>query len=155
MTNGLLETEINAIMDSMVSHALSLGVFERVNQHEPKSAPGMSCAIWCNGLGPAPGQSGLAATTGLLTFMVRIYMSALQQPYDMIDPDMLATTSKLIGAYTGDFTFSGRVRDIDLHGMTGQPMSGVAGYLSQDNKLYRVMTITVPLIVNDVWEQVA
>lgn len=156
MTNNLLEDEINAIVDSLVSHAQELGLFDQVNAHEPKNNKyGMTCAIWCNNIGPAPGQSGLTATTALLTFMVRIYMSALQQPYDMIDPAMLAATSRLIGAYTGDFTFSGRVRDIDLLGSTGQPLSGVAGYLTQDSKLLRVMTITVPLIVNDVWEQVS
>lgn len=156
-TNNLLETEIAGIMDSLVSHALELGVFDKVNAHEPKSSPGygMLCAVWLNNIGPAIGQSGLNSTTALLTFMVRIYMSALEQPYDMVDPNMLAATSRLIGAYTGDFTFSGRVRDIDLLGSSGQPLSGVAGYLTQDSKLLRVMTITVPLTVNDVWEQVS
>ena len=155
--NNLLETEINAIMDSMVSHALSLGVFSAVNEHEPKSQMGnaMTCAIWCDRIGPASGLSGLASTTGLLTFMARIYLPALQQPYDMIDANMIVATSRLIGAYTADFTFSDRLYAVDLQGMTGQPLEGRAGYLTQDSKLYRVMTITVPLIVNDVWEQVA
>jgi hypothetical protein len=32
-------------------------------------------------------------------------------------------------------------------------MTARAGYINQDNKMYRVMTITLPLVVNDTWLQ--
>jgi len=35
------------------------------------------------------------------------------------------------------------------------PLSALAGYLNQDGKLYRVMTVTLPIIINDIWAQVA
>jgi hypothetical protein len=36
-----------AILDRVVSHALAAGYFERVNQHEPKTAPGTDCTPPC------------------------------------------------------------------------------------------------------------
>jgi carbon-monoxide dehydrogenase large subunit len=32
-------------------------------------------------------------------------------------------------------------------------LSAVAGYINQDGKVLRVMTLTLPLVVNDVWSQ--
>lgn len=146
-----------AILNKLVSHALTLGQFDRVNQHEPKNAPGngLTYAIWAQSLAPIARGSGLAATSGRLEFNGRIYTSMLQQPEDDIDLDVLAATDKLLNTYSGDFELGGQVRDIDLLGEYGQPLQANAGYVSQDNKLLRVMTITIPLIVNDIWAQVA
>lgn len=148
---------IAAILDGVVSHALATGRFERVNQHEPKSAPGtgLSCAVWVQSVGPALAASGLQATTGLVVFNVRLYTPMLGEPQDAIDPEIIATVDELFTAYSGDFELGGSVRCIDLLGQAGTPMRAEAGYLSQDNRLYRVMTITLPVLVNDCWEQSA
>jgi hypothetical protein len=42
---------------------------------------------------------------------------------------------------------------VDLLGSAGAPLSAQAGYLNQDGRLFRVMTLTLPIIVNDVWDQ--
>jgi len=146
-----------SILDQIVSHALASGWFERVNQHEPKSAPGngLSCGVWLESLGPPRGGSGLSATSGRLVFSVRLYTSMLMEPADAIDPLLINACDALLTAYSGDFELGATVRAIDLLGMSGDPLSARAGYLGQDNKLYRVLTITLPLIVNDLWAQVA
>jgi len=147
---------VATLFDKVVSHALTLAVFERVNSHEPKSPPGSgtSCAVWVQSIAPVTG-SGLAATSGVVTLNVRLYSSFIQQPLDEIDPDLLTAATTLLGAYTGDFDFGGTVRNVDLLGMYGTPMSAQAGYLTQDSHVYRVMTITLHVVINDLWNQVA
>jgi hypothetical protein len=146
---------VTAILDGLVSHALTLGLFERVNQHEPKSAPGngLTAAVWADEIGPDPESSGLASTSGVVTFLVRLYTSMLSEPQDAIDPQLLSAVDALMTAYSGDFDLSGSARCVDLLGQSGATLSAKAGYLNQDSKIYRVMTITVPVIVNDVWSQ--
>jgi hypothetical protein len=145
------------IVDVAVSHALSLGVLERVNGHEPQSAPGsgLTAAVWAQDLVPIALESGLAATSARLTLNVRLYTSMLTIPADAVDPAMLTAVGLLMGAYNGDFTFGGLIRNVDIFGKHGVPLGAQAGYIRQDDKLLRVMTIAAPLIINDCWEQEA
>jgi len=149
--------DTSAILDPLVSHALASGLFERVNQHEPKSAPhtGLTAALWGDRIGPVPAGSGLARTTGRIVFNLRIYQNMLSEPQDAIEPGMLSAVDALMTAYSGDFQLGGNVRNIDLLGAAGIPLEAQAGYITQDGRLYRVYTLTVPAIVDDLWEQVA
>ncbi|MFB7440252.1 hypothetical protein ACFC01_18145 [Streptomyces mirabilis] len=149
--------DILGITDAVVSHAMATGRFEQVNGSEPMNAPstgGLTAAVWSDRVTPVR-SSGLNSLSVLLVFNVRIYTSAMQQPQDAIDPDMLAAVDDLCTAYTGDFTLGGLVRHIDLLGANGQPLDVRAGYLQQDGLLYRVMTIALPVVVNDLWNEVA
>jgi len=143
------------IIDAVVSHALTSGHFERVNAHEPTSAPGtgLSAAVWVDATEPARGTSGLRATTARLTLNVRLYTSMLAEPADAIDPRLMAAHDALMTAYSADFTLGDLVRCVDLLGQSGVPLSSRAGYLQQDSRLLRVITIVLPVLVNDVWEQ--
>lgn len=154
----LTEADVAAILSAVESHALSSGWFERVNGHEPKaiSTHGLTAAVWIDNIQPVAARSGLNTSSYRLTLMVRIYANGDQEPLDAIDPAMVAATSALMKAYSGDFSLGGAVDEVDLLGEYGVPMSAQAGWLPvADNSRMRVMTITVPLIVNDVWEQVA
>ena len=149
------QAAVNTLFDKVQSHALALGVFETVNNHEPKSAPGngIRAALWVQDIRPIGRASGLAATSGVVTLNVRVYSSFLQQPYDDIDPNILTAVTTLLGAYTGDFDFGASVRNVDLLGMYGAGMGAQAGYLTQDSKVYRIMTVTLPVVINDLWAQ--
>jgi len=152
-----MSLDVTTILDGIVSHAMRLGLFERVNSHEPESAPGngIIAAVWADQMSPAKGQSGLNTTTARVVFNVRLYTSLAQEPADMIDPDMLAAADLLMAAYSGDFTLGESVRNVDLLGALGIPLSAQAGYVQQDDKVLRVMTITLPLVINDLWAQEA
>ena len=147
---------VEALFTKIESHALSLGRFDQVNRHEPKNAPGnqLTAAIWVQQIGGAVG-SGLAATDARVEFTVRIYSNMLAEPQDAIDPNILSATDVLMSAYQGDFTLDGTIKAVDLLGMAGTPLGAQAGYLTQDNTLYRVMDITLPLLVADAWVQAA
>lgn len=150
------------LFDRVQSHAMTLGLFEQVNTHETKSKPGngLYADIWVDSIIPSGRASGLAATSGVVGLKCRIYTSMLTQPADAIDPDMLTAVTTLMGEYSGDFELGGAedVRSIDLLGMYGSSLSAQAGYVqigSGGGSMKRVMTITIPVIINDLWQQVA
>jgi len=148
--------DVDGIVDAVASHAGASGYFDRVNGHEPKNAPGngLTAAAWFDTIRPVL-SSGLDSLSALLVLNVRLYTSMLQEPQDAIDPMMLRATGALFTAYAGDFTLGGLVRHVDLLGAEGAPLQAKAGYLNQDNKLYRVITITLPVVANDAWDEVA
>jgi hypothetical protein len=149
--------DIASILDQVISHAQATGIFDGgVNGHEPKSSPGngITCAVWAQRVAPLPLASGLAITTGLLTLNVRIYTSMLQQPYDAIDPAVVAAVDTLLAEYSANFTLGGNVRNIDLLGAFSPGLMAEAGYINQDGKLLRIMTITFPIVINDLYPQV-
>lgn len=149
--------ETLAITEAVESHAAASGHFERVNRHEPKNAPGngLTAAVWVQSIAPLALASGLATTAALLVVNVRVYSNMLSEPQDAIDPNVADAVDALMRAYSGDFQLDGLIRNVDLLGQYGPGLSAEAGYLEQDKKMFRVMTITVPLVINDVWEQVA
>lgn len=148
--------DVVGIVAAVESHARELGVFEDVVTTEPKSAPGngIYAAIWVEGITPVPAASGLGAVSTLLTLTVRVMKRMLSLPYGSIDPDMLAAVDQVMGAYAGSFTLGGEVRDVDLLGMYGTRMAGKAGYITLDKTMFRVMDISLPLVVNDLWPEV-
>lgn len=141
------------IFDRVVSHARALGVFGSVNSAEPKSAPPANhYATWFTRLEPVR-SSGLDSTTIRLEFTGRLYTPMLADPQDDIDATLLSSLDPLMAAYSGHFTLGGAVRQVDLLGAYGPGLSAQAGYLDIDNKKFRVIEVTLPLIVNDVWSQ--
>lgn len=143
----------SSIVDSVASHLATLGVFSKVNLHEPKVAPtdGVTAAVWVQTIAPA--DSGLASTSVRMVLMVRIFVPFVSEPQDAIDPAVVDAVDAVLDAYSEDFTLGGLVRNIDLLGRGGEPLSARAGYLNQDGKIFRFMDVTLPLILNDVWVQ--
>ncbi|MFL1903081.1 hypothetical protein ACJWDR_28850 [Streptomyces tauricus] len=149
--------DITGLLDAAISHASASGYLDEVNGHEaihPSAGGGITGAVWVDRIVPVR-SSGLNSVSALVVFNVRLYTSAKQLPLDAIDPDMVAAVDALCTAYTGDFTLGGLVRQVDIFGIHGQTLEVRAGYLSQDGAMQRVMTIWLPCIVNDLWEEVA
>ena len=139
------------LLTALESHAASLNVFDQVNGYQPPDVPntGVTCAIWAQRIGPDPAASGLNATTARIEMNVRVYTSAEQTPYDAIDPQVMNAVSGLLGAYNGAFTLGNLVRNIEVLEAWAQ-----AGYIDQAGNKLRVMTITLPITINDLWAQV-
>lgn len=147
---------VQNIFDKLESHALQTGYFDNVNSVEPKSAPGngLNCAFWLENVAMIR-SSGLSSGTARLEFTFRLYSSMLQQPQDAIDPNLLIALDAFYTELAGDFELGAEARMIDLLGAHGTGLQAVAGYLNQDSKMFRMFEITVPVIVNDVWEEEA
>lgn len=146
---------ITDILDAVQSHAARSGLFDRaVGGHEPVNPPGngLSCAVWVDSVEPVR-SSGLASTSARLLTNVRLYLPATTEPLDDIDPVLTAAVDTLFVAYIGDFTLDGLVRAVDVFGQHGTPLRARAGYLEQAGVVFRVYTIDLPLICNDLWDQ--
>lgn len=148
--------DLRGIAAAVQSHALASGHFDHVIGHEPKSAPaGLSVSTWVQSVQPIPLRSGLAATAVRVELAQRLLYPMLSEPQDDIDPVLIAAVDTLMSAYTADFELGATDAEVDLLGAHGTPLQGEAGYYSQDGQLYRGFTITLPLIVNDLWPQEA
>ncbi|NUO43731.1 MAG: hypothetical protein HOV82_17045 [Streptomyces sp.] len=149
--------DFRAIRDQLVSHAMSLGVFNQVLDHEPVSAPGsgLTYAVFGGGIAPSPQNSGLSSTSARLVFSGRIYLPADTEPMGDVDVEVMNAVDLLFGAYSGDFDLGGSVRNLDLLGADGQALTADLRYLQLDSTTYRTANLNLPMIVNDVWTQVA
>lgn len=152
------------LTDALQTHALRVGYFDRVNKSEPKRAPdyGLTAAIWPQNIAPLPTESGLPITTGLVTYVARIYQPMLQDPIDQIELNMMRATALLMAALSADYQLTDAggtgeplIRNVDLLGAYGPGLAANAGYLDVDRTKYRVMDIDVPMVVNDMYEQVS
>lgn len=143
------------ITQALQSHALASGWFDRVDGHEPKNAPGkgLSAAVWLQKLDAVPARSGLAVSSARVEMSIRVSTPMLTDPEDAIDPELLSAVDALLTAYSSDFQLGGLITAVDLLGAYGTPLGARAGYLTQDQTPYRVMTITLPLILDDQWTQ--
>ena len=72
---------VSSLFAHVQSAALTLGIFDSVNTHEPLSAPGngVHAAVWVDSIVPVGRASGLSATSGVVTLMFRCYSSAIQK----------------------------------------------------------------------------
>lgn len=149
---------VSDLFNAIVTGAMDTGIFETVNSHEPKTAPGagLTCSVWVDSIKPVK-SSGLDQTSGLVSFFIRVYNPMLAEPQDDIDPAILSAVSVLMAAYTGDFDFGqvAEVRNIDLLGQYGDGLSATAGYMEISNKMFRVMVLTLPVIIDNLFVQEA
>ena len=150
------ESWIDPIFDAVVSDAQISGYFDRVNTHEPKSKPGkgLTSAIWVQEISPLPQASGLSITSGRILFINRCFSNMLKEPQDAIDPELTRAVSNLVRRYHDDFDFGGIIRNVDCLGQFGVSLSAVAGYEEIDGTMFRIMDISIPCIVNDIWAQI-
>lgn len=148
-------TTIDQVINAVRSHAAELGLFRTVNGHEFKSAPieSPTCSVWVQEIRPALRSSAVDSTSVVLILNVRVAVSMVKEPQDAIDPAITNAVDVLCRAYIADFTFGGVVRNVDVRGIEGTPMSAEAGYVQLDGRIFRVMTITVPTIINDLWQE--
>lgn len=152
---ALNDAAVRSLFAQLTSHAATLGLFDRLATHEPKNAPGngLTLVFWVQEIKPVPAASGLNATTIRLEIHGRIYSNMLQEPQDAIDPNLVAAAATLITEYSGNFTLGGLVMEVDLLGAYGEGLGATAGYLNQDNRIYRVMELVLPLIVDSAFSQ--
>ena len=151
------EAWVDALFNAVISDAAACGWFDRVNGAEPMSAPGhgLTAAVWIQA-GPLPvgTESGLDKSSGVLLFHVRIYTPLTAAARDEIDPRVTKAVSALFRRWHDDYDFdlNPMVRNVDVYGQAGRGgLDSRAGYVEVSGQMCRVMTITLPVIVNDIW----
>lgn len=146
-------------IDALISHAMSLGHLASVNETDIGSMPGNSDLIgvlYWRRMRPIPARSGLNTTSVLIEFNMRLIRATNTDPMGEIDPQMMDATDALMNAYSTDFTLGGVVAEIDLLGEYGQALESDSGFLKMTEELtFRIVDITIPCVINDVWTQEA
>lgn len=134
-----------------------LGGIERINKHEPKNAPGngITAALWPISKGPARGASGLDSTTLLCVMRCRLFRDGMAEPLDMIETDMMDAADDICEAMSAHFTLAGLAREVDLLGAFGNPLGWVTGWANVSGTHFRIIDVTIPLILNDQYDQEA
>lgn len=146
--------DIVGLLNAMVSHAMGTGYFQQVNEHESKQSAfiGLTCEIWVEQIAPVK-TSGLATTTLRIQFQVRIYSGTISEPYDDLDSGLVIALDALMRDYMDDFTLGGLVRHVDVFGAHGNGVMARTGFVNHDGSEFRVFSINVPVIVDDLWDQ--
>jgi hypothetical protein len=158
MTAPNANISVGDLQQKIMSLAMASGEFVSIAGHEPVNPPenGLTGGLWLQHIGPARDVSGLSETAARVEFLLRIYIpTAGTSPdqLDSIDPSIGTATAIVIGALSGDFTLDGEVFAVDLLGAWGAPLDGRAGWARVGEQQVRVMDITVPLILDNVWTQ--
>lgn len=158
-----MSLDIRPVISAVVSHAAAGGYCTAWQAHEPKgqgAQPGeIVVGAWLQSIGPMPRNSSLKHTGAVVTLLVRYYLDALppgaeQADMDAIDPKAVDAVQDLLSRLNGDFTLGGLVHAVDpLGGIAGQAMRAEAGYVTLSGKLQRIFDVTVPIVVEDVWNQ--
>lgn len=145
-----------AIFDALTGLGSSTGVFSSVNGVEPTSAPvsgdAVHLALWSGAIRPAQ-SSGLNSASIRWEIQGRIYTNGFKETAD--DSAIGIAAVAFLAAISNSYTLGGLVRQVDIFGQEGDGLEATPGYLEQDKKVYRVMDLRIPLIINDVLDEVA
>jgi hypothetical protein len=144
------------ILDKAVSHVMELGLFDQVNFHSSLTAPGkdLSADITVASYSPMLASGANSVSARLELQFVLVY-HLINSPADQIDKIMLNAADLVMQSFANDFDLGETLRMVDIFGAHGTSMNADFGYVDYEDSKYRVAVITVPLIINDVWEEVA
>jgi hypothetical protein len=147
---------LSPVLSAVADDAMASGLFDRVNQHEAAKAPGtgLTADVWVDTVEAAPGASGLAASGAVVTFNVRIYAPLVAVSRDLTDPKLVDAVATLMGAYVAGFTLTGLIRNVDVGGEFGRGLTAPFGYITTGGIEFRVATISLPCVINDLWVEV-
>lgn len=142
------------IMDRLLSIGASSGLFQNVAGYEPRGAPanGLTLTLFSGPLTPVL-SSGLASASLRWQIDGDIYLPVHKNPPQDIDTTLMGAAGRYMELLCSQFTLGGLVRCIDILGADGERLAAVLGWKTYDqSKDYRVATLMIPLILNDVFE---
>ena len=147
---------IRATLDAIESHLKAHGKLEHVRRGEPKGPPqaNASAALWMSSVRVvALPASGI---TELHTVMLRFYYDFLQdeQNTGLADREQLEDMSgrvvqEVAELLTEDYDLGATVNHVDIGGIYGTELTAEWGHVEISGTMYRVVDMTIPLVVDD------
>lgn len=147
-----MSLDTKAIMSKLATIGLASGLFVKVSKYEPRGQPGnrVTLSLISGPLRPIT-SSGLNNASLRWQIDGRVYMPMNTEPAGDLDVVLTAAAAKYMEALCGQFTLGGLIRCIDVFGSDGEPLSATPGYIDHNDKLYRVITLEIPLLINEQW----
>jgi hypothetical protein len=141
------------VMDAQASLVASLGVVKRNLSYEPKGSPGdgLTAATWVDEVRPHVKASGLAVGSVVVVTVTRFMTNFKGSPTGEIDPTLVDAADLMIEALHGNFDLARDGCWVDLGGESGAMWSVKAGYVELDNSVYRIVDVSVPYILTDIY----
>lgn len=143
--------DIEATLDSIESKVASSGHVREVTVGEPKAPPsaeGITAAIYM--ASAEVSQVSLNSTIERHIITIRLYNLGLHEPTMDRDSALDAAMADLLEDILGDFDLGATIRNVDVGGELGVPLSNDWGYVEIGGPpSYRVIELTLPLIVDD------
>jgi hypothetical protein len=145
------------LQQALVSKIKTLGVCGNVAAYPPIAGPGpgVTAWLWVQRVVAVPSLSGLANTAARVDFTLQLLTSTKQSPYEGIDEKMADALDVIMRALVGDFTLTARIHSVDVLGAYGAPVTAELGWVDFDRVPWRALTVTIPLVVTDLWDEVA
>ena len=141
-------------LDAIASHISRTGYVNDVRIGEPTSPPDavdkMHAAIYMTSASVA--ELTLSTTIELHVVTVRLYRRAAFGQGDdagQVESEMALALSQISSNLIGEFDLGGTLRAIDSGGQYGTGYSATWGYVQLSSTVYRIIDITIPLIVDD------
>lgn len=129
--------------------------WENFLKHEPLSAPsgdGVTCCVFPGApMSPITSSSSLTGADARIEIMVRLLRNAVAEPQDERETDLIDAYDAVMTVLLGAYTLGGTVRSVDVLGESGQLTTGNWGYVQIDQTVFRMVEISVPLMVNECW----
>lgn len=141
------------VMDAQASLVAEHCDVDRSLKWEPKGAPGagLTAATWVQTARPYVRASGLQVGSVVVMTMTRFMTGFKATPTGEIDPRLVDAADLLVEALHGTFDLARTGCWVDLGGESGEPWRAEAGYAELDNSIYRIMDVTVPYILTDIY----
>lgn len=148
--------DILPTMRSVQSKAAESGYFHTVELGEPKSSlqgHGMEAYIWMDSVAVA--GTTLNYAIEIHTVTLRLYMPMLTGDTLEDEVEMDAAVNQVKRNLAADFDLGGTVRNVDFAGQHSGGLESVTGFVDLSGTQYRIVDITLPVIVDDIAELVA
>lgn len=146
--------DLETIQNHLVTHCESLGCFDNVVTTEPANAVagGVTASIILTRIGPDRAISGLNITSAVVVFTVRIWRNKTVMPHYGIDLATMKAAEGLINSLHDDFTLGDDATCIKF--LSGENFGALSGLVVLDEGVHRVIDVTIPIQVADVWPQI-
>ena len=148
---------LRSTMQVIESYLLASGYFSTVLIGEPKDimeGTGLTAAINLQGTRIVMVMAG-GSVLKSYEVRVNIYRNLFAEPTGNIEFELAEAVSKSAEDLLGAYDLGSTISEIDVAGQFGVALNAQWGHATVAGKLYRVATLTVPLVVNDTVTAVA
>jgi hypothetical protein len=147
-----MSLDTRGIMSKLASIGQASGLFVKVAKFEPRGQPGNGVTLWLIS-GPMRPITSSGLNNASLRWQIdgMVYVPISKEPIADLDAILTDAAAKYLEALCAQFTLGGLVRCIDVFGSDGEPLSATPGYVEQNDKVYRVIRLEIPLLINQQW----